>query len=388
MTDPDRLPEAPHERLVAAPGERRERSLRPGWSALAGMLVLVLALAAGIFVWRAMTPASAPPPTVPDLDTVVLAMPAEGFANPDGPWVRIEVAPVRPGANDIAIWLTDLSGADAAPPASGSVSVAPLTAEGAATAVAAQPGDDGRLIATISIAEPGWQQISAEVELADGHRVAAPFYLVAPDPNVTGFADIVIPKSDPAAEAVYERGLAALTSLHRVRYWQLIADGRGVAALSDHAIDDGSGGKEPSFYFRAEGGLEAVIIGPRRWVRQPGEEWVEQEASPMILPSEWGAEYAGATGFRLGRIENVDGEPSRVVTFIVPERQNPYVVPAWYAWWVGAESGELRREVMVSRYHYMINEFHDIDAPLQIAPPIPTGAGSPAATPVEDAASS
>jgi len=54
-------------------------------------------------------------------------------------------------------------------------------------------------------------------------------------------------------------------------------------------------------------------------------------------------------------------------------------VVAWYLWWVGTESGQIRREAMVSRLHYMLHQFSDFDAPMTFSPPT-TGA-TPAATP-------
>ena len=53
------------------------------------------------------------------------------------------------------------------------------------------------------------------------------------------------------------------------------------------------------------------------------------------------------------------------MTFHVPE---DFYSEAWYAWWVGEESGLLRREAMVARGHYMLHHFHDFDAPFTIAP--------------------
>ena len=58
------------------------------------------------------------------------------------------------------------------------------------------------------------------------------------------------------------------------------------------------------------------------------------------------------------------------LAFVVPEVTEPRrQTAAWYLWWVGAETGHLRREAMVSRQHYMLNQFTDFDVPLDIVPP-------------------
>ena len=54
---------------------------------------------------------------------------------------------------------------------------------------------------------------------------------------------------------------------------------------------------------------------------------------------------------------------------------------AWYLWWVGEETGHVRKEAMVSRLHYMRNAFSDFDVPIALAPPgeaaTPVAGGTP-----------
>ena len=47
----------------------------------------------------------------------------------------------------------------------------------------------------------------------------------------------------------------------------------------------------------------------------------------------------------MGPGEEVDGELCQVVTFWQPPHANPSRAPAWFAWWIGLASGELRRDV-------------------------------------------
>ena len=95
-------------------------------------------------------------------------------------------------------------------------------------------------------------------------------------------------------------------------------------------------------------------------------------------PGRLGEGYA-ETGFQFGPREEVNGELSQIVTFWQPPRANPSRAPAWFAWWIGLASGEVRREAMVSTGHYMVYEYSDFDAPLNITPPVVPSA--PAVTP-------
>ena len=44
------------------------------------------------------------------------------------------------------------------------------------------------------------------------------------------------------------------------------------------------------------------------------------------------------------------------MTFYVPGTQ---LAPAYYAWWVGTQSGRVLQETMVSRFHYMVWNYTD-----------------------------
>jgi len=79
--------------------------------------------------------------------------------------------------------------------------------------------------------------------------------------------------------------------------------------------------------------------------------------------------YAHAGAFRLGAIEEIDGEAVQIVTFYLPETERS--APAWFAWWVGVESGQLVRETMVARSHYMVHEYRALNEPLELEPPPP-----------------
>ncbi|HET7094703.1 MAG TPA: hypothetical protein VFI22_14525 [Thermomicrobiales bacterium] len=373
VTPPAVAPRPPAgERLIAAPAApgapKRQGSGTPRWLwPVAVGVVAAIALAA-LFVWRTQ-----PSQPATGIDDIQLSFPAGGPERADGPWVRLQAAPLRVGANRVEIaWLPAKA---AAPSAAGvrrvSLALTPLAPAGEPLTVEATARGDGTFVAEgVSLPAAGWWRIAPTLETDALGAVAVPFDLVVPDPNINGTAAAPHPASQPDAKALYERGLAAMTGLHRVRFWQTMANGLGVNALSEHAVRADSGGATPAFAYHAYGGLEAVVIGDTMWRRSPGTPWATAEAAPMVQPSAWGEEYAGATGFVLGGEAMLGGERCRLVAFQTPDLTEPRTqVAAWYLWWVGETSGEVHREAMISRAHYMTNDFSGFDAPLTITPP-------------------
>jgi hypothetical protein len=221
--------------------------------------------------------------------------------------------------------------------------------------------------------------VEATLRWLGQNDVVVPFVLLLPDPNLNGLDAPGVPPSDPAAASRYETAMARYTGMHRVRFTKVMASHSGFASLAVERVNDGADGSMPGFTYVAEGGWEYVVLGETGWTKLPGKDWRVDSVNPMIPPSEWDEEYIGATGFQFGRVETIDGEPCQIVTFVVPgsERQ----VVAYYAWWIGVESGALKQEMMISKSHYMVTQYFDVDAPITIAPPpdAPTPAATPAA---------
>lgn len=358
---------------VATPRTSRRRLL---W--LVAAAVVALLVAGGALVAARLNGGGSAAPA--DEETLEFAAPLGGPDGRDGPWLRVRLAPARAGDNVAAATVTDADGgplpnAEEMPVSFGFAPLVDPTAEQTGE------GRTGGDAVEMALDGDGWWRVSVTPVDSEGGDPLR-FYLLLPDPNLYGGDAIAVPESDPAAEAVFARGLAATTALHRVAYRELMGDGLGHLADSTHAVNDGSDGQPPASRFRATDGTETVLVGDRRWLREDGAPWRELTGDEVVLPREWGEAYAKATGWTLGGTEVVDGEPSRIVTFAVPEQTEPRrQEAAWYAWWVGEESGQVRRETMVSRFHYMIRESSGFDEPLPIAPPVPAAA-TPAASPV------
>lgn len=295
--------------------------------------------------------------------------------------VRLQVQPAKPGANALRVVVNNRDGN---PVASDQIALVRLTFTSLnqliePTVVEARHDlRDGYAVSGIQLSLKGWWGVRVLVRRLGQVDTEASFYLSLPDPNVNGWS--AGPPSDGSdmAKAVFTRGLAGLTSLHRVRFQQRLSDGAGTLVEADLAVSDGGDGR-PAASSIASRSTALLRIGDSEWLRLPNGQWTEQHTDiPVAVPATWGEDYAGATDFRLGRTEEIDGETTQIVSFLVPGRDRR--APARYAWWVGVDSGRVRRWAMIARAHYMIKDYRGFDAPLLIEPPV-AGVGTPVASP-------
>jgi hypothetical protein len=372
--------------LVRASESSRRPSQRR-WLPAAIVAALLIAIIA-VGAWWLLAGRSA----APDWDRVAaldLKAPTGDAFDEKTPWVMLHLAPGKPGAtNTISARLVARTGTPIAS-AGPAQSITEITAQhlvpgSAPESLPLQPASspDGTVSTSSPLDGSGWWHLRVTV---DGAARPADYYVLLPDPNINGPAAVPTSATTPEAEAVYARGMQSMTSLQDVQFTQWMADGQGNGAISYHAVHAGGDGTPGGFIFKAAGGMEAVVIDSTRWVKLPGTlGWDEQEGALSVPPSEWGEEYQGATGFTLIGEETIDGERTQLVAFTVPEVSEPRrQIAAWYIWWVGVDSGEIRREAMVSRLHYMLNEFSGFNEPFALAPP---GASGTPVTPATSAA--
>jgi putative copper export protein len=348
---------------------------------LAALLAALLALLAN--------PGIVTPPTLAGVSlSDVVTLDRAAFAADNGT-IHLLTQPAMPGPQTLVVRLTSASGTPLAADRPPAVEVQ-WTAlhEGDATTqlVALQADPSGVLFTGAAPLATGWRQADVVITPPDGVASRARFWLLVPDPNVGGNGPDAI--SDPEATALFERGLASLTALRSVRFNQSLADGAGTFVRSQVSVSAAEGERPAAFaetVLDADGTVTAAqtIVGNRRWVLDDGA-WVAADPVPFQVPAGWGERYAGATGFQPGPREAIDGELSQVVTFQVPPRGNPAREPAWYAWWVGLASGQVRREVTISTRQYMVTDYRDFNASLGIEPP--AAAPPPIATPTRTAA--
>ena len=172
-------------------------------------------------------------------------------------------------------------------------------------------------------------------------------------------------ESDPEAEALFQTALASYRGLSTVRWREELTSGLldptgiGASVLTTAEIE-------------APDRVHYEVISPgssHYQVYQAGETACNQDFGEEAWQCSTGQRsnwlalgYLKPTAFRLGRTELLDGEMTRVLLFYNPSQ------PAWYAWWVGQESGYLRKQAMVAPGHFMLTRFfdHNKSATIQI----------------------
>jgi hypothetical protein len=334
------------------------------WMALVGLTAAVLGVAAvALFLLRDNEPAA--PASQLDLGAVVAV---DGV--PRG-IVNLQVGPALSGENQIVVelepsedpMLADIDRVD--------VALLPLVAGGEEQVARIDlSGNPRRGAADVTLEGALMWQAEISEQTTDVRLLLTTLYFMVPDPNLHGNDAIPLPETDPEAEQLYVMASQAVAGLHRVTYEQDLSDGLGLAVLSHRAVNDGTDGSEPGFSYVNPGGFEAVVLGTTAWSRYPGEEWDIRETNQMVPPSEWGGEYSGATGFQMGPVAETPAGSCRMITFVVPEEPRRSI--AWYAWCIDERSGNVFRDAMISRNHYMVTSFNNFDADIVIEPP--TGA--------------
>ncbi|MGC4191099.1 MAG: copper resistance protein CopC [Thermomicrobiales bacterium] len=350
---------------------------------------------------------SAPP--APDaehtLDTVALA----SFAVPDQSEatdtqapreiVHLTIDPADKGENAFTVRLTGADGA-ASDVTDTRVTITPesLSHSTKGTAISLDATSAPATFATESmdLSLDGWWRLTVHVSRASQQGTSAAFYLVLPDPNVHGFDAPPVPDNDPAAQQIFDRGMTTTTALTSMRRQETINSGLDAFVIADYAWVVGQNGApnaftaltafSGSFVNRPDGSPPApptensyrtVTVGDQSW-RQIDDQWVDIPVIQYQPPAEWGETFEGARDFQMGATETLDGEECQIVFFHTPESASQ--AEAWFGWWVGKDTGLVRRLVMVANVHYMTWDNSDFNQPISITPPVNAG-GTPAASP-------
>jgi hypothetical protein len=110
-----------------------------------------------------------------------------------------------------------------------------------------------------------------------------------------------------------------------------------------------TGGSSPSY--------ETYRVGGAECTRSESDWQCEQQESQKTFD----LSYLQPTTFKFGRREMVGGEMAQTLLF--------YSGRAWYAWWVGEETGLLYRQAMVAPGHFMVTEYSGHNEPVVIEIP-------------------
>jgi hypothetical protein len=145
-----------------------------------------------------------------------------------------------------------------------------------------------------------------------------------------------------ARTAIFDERLSSGPGQTVTSTWQLAAP----ASLSYTASDDAKG----------------VIIGERRWDKFGKAPWRESQQLPKLpqpaLP--WSHTPVNVMQLDPGRIA---GRPVERVSFLDP------TLPAWFTVSANPQTHELVRIDMVAAAHFMRDEYHGLDVPVNVRPP-------------------
>ena len=107
------------------------------------------------------------------------------------------------------------------------------------------------------------------------------------------------------------------------------------------------------------GGAKAVIIGAKRWDRQPGGSWVKSDQEPLKMPSpDWGSKRV--TNARI---------VARTKAGLVVSFFDPTGGPAWFETTLDPKTLIPRKLSMVAPAHFMHHTFFDVGKRPNIQPP-------------------
>jgi hypothetical protein len=291
------------------------------------------------------------------------------------------VSPVHEGENRLTLKVTEpASDAEPAtvPVESVEATIEPLTGDEGAQGIALDANDDGSYQSTDPVQlTAGWWELTVSVTRDGEEPRETRFYLLTPDPNVGGFDSVPEFDSTEEAEAIYQAGIEQWSGMHTLTYIERLTDGSGNVSISQRSVTDGADGNPAGFHVTAPD-YEMITIDDRTWMRQAGNDWIERTTISVYPPSAWPDLYEGATDFTLGKVVDINGRDTQIVSFHVPATDT--LVAAWYTWWVDSETGYVVREAMISTLHYMVYEFGEFDQPVELEPPIADA--SPVASPL------
>jgi hypothetical protein len=338
-------------------------------------------------------------------DVITIAMPAttgDPATSEPGALVHLTFAPGRQAENDLTLRLTDMDGAPLPADPEPRVTAEMTSLDHAVTRPgivleASDPATQTYGLSGLNLTIDGWWRIRATIRRPFMDDLTADFYLLIPDPNINGFGAPPRPGTDQEANTLLGDAMATMRAWTSVRWWQALSGGNDSLVIAEYAVTTTAANGQPDAFMsrtryaagfepRADGSppdppardsFTTVTIGDQGW-NIDADGAVTPQGPVQYLPiDQYPETYQGAEHVRLGGVEDVDGEEARIVTFHTPEQ--PTQAEAWFALWIGTESGNVVRLAMVARNHYMVWEYSDIDAGFTIDLP---ASGARAATPV------
>jgi copper transport protein len=160
-----------------------------------------------------------------------------------------------------------------------------------------------------------------------------------------------------SATAIARRATQAFRTLRSVVYDERLASSPTQVVKSTWTLEAPN-----RFSYAIPGGSEAIIIGARRWDRDPGKPWQESsigfgQREPVPF---WGNSPRRASLLGSGIVR---GRPVWIITFLQPS------FPAWFTLWVDKANYHTLELRMVAQVHFMHHVYRDFNRAPPLRPP-------------------
>jgi hypothetical protein len=159
----------------------------------------------------------------------------------------------------------------------------------------------------------------------------------------------------PDASALMARAGRTWRALRSLTYDEHLASGPTQEVTSTWRI----AAPDRLAYF-IQGGSEAVVIGNRRWDRQPGGRWIESPQLPLTQPLPFWASVTDAHVLGSGTL---GGRPVWIVSFFDPK------TPGWFEIELEKKTTRTLELKMTATAHFMHDVYRSFDRPAGIRPP-------------------
>ena len=161
----------------------------------------------------------------------------------------------------------------------------------------------------------------------------------------------------PPARALVARATRVFRTLPAVDFSETLASNEQTVVRSTWRLEAPN-----RLRYDIAGGGSAIVVGPRRWDRQPRGRWVESPQDPLPQPTPPWGEVRVADQYVLGPA-TLRGRRVLVVAFV------DRALPIWYRAYVEPETGRTLALDMTAAAHFMRDDYLRFGGPREIFPP-------------------
>jgi copper transport protein len=163
-----------------------------------------------------------------------------------------------------------------------------------------------------------------------------------------------VPRTLRPADALLSRATEAFRALNSVAYLERLASSPRNRVVAAFTLE-----RPNRLEYRIRGGASGIVIGPRRWDREPGGKWVLSPQQPSSQPEPiWAGGVTNAYVLR-----TTPG--TYFVSFLKP------IGPAWFTLVLDRRTLLPRHLSMTATAHFMTHDYSGFNAPARIRRPTP-----------------